>query len=394
MHRQLTRSILATTLVCITAACVHAASVSVESRTVRAAPGTPETILHTIRYTGIVESGDSAKLRAMLSGLQRAPRGPRAVVRTTMEMSSLGGDLLEGMQVGYLLREFEVATVVRKGDICLSSCALAFLGGSNQDRRQGYALSRLIEIGGKVGFHNFSLNPNVLADPGTNDPALGRIRGFNEARGGASRLFRYGLVMGIDPILLARIIGQPPEIFEYVDRTADFVGFAVCPAELSRPPLSGAEQATNICNNATGGLDPVSVSHAVSIDASQARRLLLELVQRNLLQSQSRGALAVQLASYSVMRDNEQKARLYTDLRAAGVPLPELVGPVYRVGGFQAGNYEMECLVSLSLEEPDRYDAVIIGPGGIEPPPRAAPQGCRRLFLYPINHLINPVEAR
>jgi hypothetical protein len=58
------------------------------------------------------------------------------------------------------------------------------------------------------------------------------------------------------------------------------------------------------------------------------------------------GALFEQFASYSVMRVERSIDRLYADLRAAGVRLPEIVGPVFEVSGYQVGGQDAQCFVS------------------------------------------------
>jgi hypothetical protein len=103
-----------------------------------------------------------------------------------------------------------------------------------------------------------------------------------------------------------------------------------------------------------------------------------------------KGALAEQLASYSVMRVSSAIDNLYADLRAAGLPLPEIVGPVFEVSGYQIGVYSMQCVVSLSLEDPDKYDVAIKGPKGLARAFRSTPQNCGRLFLYDQEAVINP----
>ena len=89
----------------------------------------------------------------------------------TIEFSSKGGDLLEGIKIGYLLREFDVATLVREGDLCLSACALAFLGGTQSRQPPAAIPSRRIAIGGKVGFHNFTINVGHVQAETRNDAA-------------------------------------------------------------------------------------------------------------------------------------------------------------------------------------------------------------------------------
>jgi len=90
------------------------------------------------------------------------------------------------------------------------------------------------------------------------------------------------------------------------------------------------------------------------------------------------------------MRVEQAVKNLYADLRAAGVPLPEIVGPIFEVSGYQIGIYSLTCVASLSPTDPDKYDVVIKGPKGMARAYHSAPDGCRRLFLYDRDAVINP----
>jgi hypothetical protein len=144
----------------------HGATLSLDTRSI---PGlTPKSAIvqHTIRVSGPIETGDADRLRKMLERLRATtPPAPGAPL-ATVELSSKGGDLYEGLKLGYLFREFDVATVVRAADVCQSACALAFLGGT-QSHTPGQAVpSRNLEIGGQVGFHNFYLSSPAISRPG------------------------------------------------------------------------------------------------------------------------------------------------------------------------------------------------------------------------------------
>ena len=343
----------------------------------------------TIRLTGPIEAGDSDNFRQLVTRLKGStPELPGAQV--TVELSSLGGDVYEGLRLGYFFREFRTRTVVRRGDLCLSACALAFLGGTSGDDPIEPLPNRSIEIGGTVGFHSFHLNPRSLQQNTPKDPAAGRLMGFDEARGGSAAVIRYAASMEIEPGLIAHMLGQPPEEFAYIDTVAEFAALNICPIGLSRPLTGPAVQATNACNHATRWLDPAKPSQAIMMTAPSARLRMLEHIQRNLLSVGVKGPLADQLASYATMRNEAATAKLYDDLKAAGLPLPELVGPIFEISGYRAGYYDMACIVSLSLDDPDRYDLAIQGPKGMARAYRSAPKNCPQLFRYDRKEVINP----
>lgn len=356
------------------------------------APSVAAASLTHIRLTGAIEEGDSERLRAILTRLRKeAPAAPGRPL-ATIELSSGGGDVYEGLNIGYLLREFDVASLVRRGDLCLSACALAFLGGTMSHLPPNLSPDRRVEIGGEVGFHNFFINPDSAKLPAAADPAAGMVVGFDLARGGSALLVRYAGMMALDPAFIARLLGRPSEVWDYIDRNGKFVDLASCPLTVGRPKQTDAELATNICNNATGGFSPVDAAHAQPVSARDARRWLLRFVRMNAATLALRGPLVTQLDSVLTGRDDRPVEALYADLRNAGVQLPELVGPTFEVGGYVSGAYEMQCHVSFSTSDPDRYDVAISGPAGLSRAWRVAPDKCRRLFLFDRAEMLNPAK--
>ena len=343
-----------------------------------------------IRLTGAIEEGDSERLRAILTRLRKeAPPAP-GLPLATIALSSGGGDVYEGLNIGYLLREFDVASLVRKGDLCLLACALAFLGGTASHLPPGLVPDRRIEVGGEVGFHNFFINPDSAKLPAAADSAAGMVVGFDLARGGSALLVRYAGMMSLDPAFIARLLGRPSEVWDYIDRDGKFVDLASCPLTVVRPDVSDAVLATNICNHATGGFSPVISSNARPLSARDARRWLLGFVQRNAATLTLRGPLVTQLNNALAGRDDRPVVALYADLRSAGVRLPELVGPTFAVNGYVSGAYEMQCHVSFSATDPDVYEVAISGPAGLSAAYRTAPDKCRRLFLFDRAEMLNP----
>jgi hypothetical protein len=358
------------------AADVLAGTLAVESR---------EPSALTMRLTGFIEEGDADKLSAILKQLRAsAPATP-----VTIRMSSRGGDLYEAIKLGKLIHGFPAATVVRRGDICLSACAFAFLGGAAPNEHANTA-DRSLEIGGKVGFHTFSLNPAALP-PSTSDRRDDAIvSGFNRARGAASSVIDYATEMGISGDFIGRILGRPVEEFDYIDTVDQFIRLSVCPLGIARPSVPLATQAINVSNNMTSLAAVAAELRSTPIAANVIRRYLLETVQAGMMSLNVKGALSDQLASYSVMRNERATASLYDDLRAAGVPLPAIVGPTFEITGYRAGVYDLRTIVSLSSEDPDRYSLATLGPKGIAPPSRSPPPNCRRLFLFDRQDQLNP----
>ena len=366
-----------------------AATITQDAKTV--AGSTPPARLGSkLRLTGMIETGDADKLRAILSRLPVTTLGKDEGPLTVIELSSLGGSLTEAFEIGALLRKFKVVAVVRNKDICLSACALAFLGGNAYRLPSPDPTECNLEIGGKVGFHNFSLNRNGLREVTSDDPVASRLQGFADARGGVAGLIKYAGEMGLPPEFVSGMIGRPAEDFQFIENVGQFLSLHVCPIGVNRPAIALEAQAINVCGHSLGGSTPSSPLTARSIPTPQAKRYLLERVQENMQLSKAKGRLADQLASGAVMRVPEEIDRLYDDLRAAGVALPEILGPVFEIGRNRAGAPEVVCYVSLSPDKPDIYDVVIQGPKGLSDSTRPPPENSRRLFLFESNDVINP----
>ncbi len=125
----------------------------------------------------MIETGDATSCGPSWRGCRNA--APKADPLAVMEMSSMGGSLTEGFQIGALLREYKVRTIVRQQDFCMSSCALAFLAGNGHRRPAAkYPAECNVEIGGKVAFHNFFLNATGLREATADDPVQSRLQGL------------------------------------------------------------------------------------------------------------------------------------------------------------------------------------------------------------------------
>lgn len=346
-------------------------------------------MMRNIRMIGMIEDGDANRLRALLTELRRntarAPAKPLAVV----EMNSIGGDIIEAMKLGYMFQEFGVATVVRSGDSCLSACALAFLGGAERQSALETTPARTVEVGGSLGFHNFYLNPNHERSYDAATPREGIARGFNDAKGAASRLVRYSASLGVDANFIARMLGRPPEAWDYAETAGTFIDLKICPTRLTRSLPPPAERAVNVCVNTLGEAARAEAPEARLMSPAEARRYLLWQVRQDVASSNARGALVAELAAMARARDDAVSAT-YTELRAAGAPLPEILGPTYEVKGLGAGVFDLTCVVSLSADDPDRFDAVLRGPAGFIKPARPGPPSCSRLLSFDRGDVLNP----
>ena len=124
---------------------------------------------------------------------------------------------------GVIARQLSSAVVAAWLVTCLSACAIAFLGGAT-----GYATSpiatpaRQMEIGARIGFHGFYLNPNT---PGTrqSSDAGGLLEGIDQAKLVSSILVAYAVEVGIDPTLVARMLPKRQNEFVHVSTVQDLI---------------------------------------------------------------------------------------------------------------------------------------------------------------------------
>ncbi len=366
------------------------ATLTVTTRTVPGLTARTPITAHTIRLSGPIEEGDASKLRTILERLRKdsppVPGRPLA----TLELSSAGGDVFEGFKIGYLLREFNVVTIVRARDLCLSSCALAFLGGTASHLGPDFTPSRSIEIGGQVGFHNFTLNPDSDALSTPRDAREGMVRGFAVARGGTAALVRYAASMGIDTSFVALVLGRPADQWTYVDSDRAFVMLDACPIGLGLPPISPPAIAANICNHATGWFQPASPSQARAVSTQESKKHLLGHIRDNVSAFSVRGPLVAQLQAVIDSRDSLLVDSVYDDLRNAGMALPEQFGRVYEVTGYSIAELDVQCHVSFQRDSPHRFGVVLIAPNGLMDALRPPPAACPGLFFYDQDDILNP----
>lgn len=316
----------------------------------------------TLRLTGPLVPGDAARVGEALRKLEKKAGG-RLV---TAELAGSGGDLREGITLGYLFRDHAVATVVRSGEVCRAACALAFLGGTAADPSHGLEPSRSLEPGARLGF---------------DDPAAGRGESVVLERDLATAIARYRDDMGIPGRFVAPVLGYSSARGD-VAAVGDLLDLEMCPTEVVRPPVRIEQQAANICNNATVWPARVNAGQVTAIGAHEARLHLLRHIHRNVETLGTARAFADHLAGVIDSRDRALVASTYATMKATGLPLPELGTYNYLTlsQGYAVGPYHVGCLVSL-LDE-GAFDIVLMGPKGLAPAARTAPRACPWLFRH------------
>lgn len=336
-----------------------------------------------LRLTGVLEPGDSDRVRDILERLRSRGKSDGGEL-ATIELDSAGGTLEEGLRIGRLFRQFGVTTIVRSKARCLSACALAFLGGAAVEAGR-IVPSRRLEIGGRLGFHAFYAG----REDRSADAAASRARGVAEGRAASAMIIAYAVEMGADSGLIARALIRPPEDMTYIIRVREFAALNVCPMGLDRPRLALIEQAVNLCSNATAGLLTQWTDLVHEYTAREARNLLLGEVSRSITAANVRKGLGARLEE--IMRSGNETAKdlAYGELAAAGIALPVLQDKAFHMEDARLGPHTFECLASLSPHEQGAYGVALITPRGVVAPPHVAPPSCPALFLYAPDELIN-----
>lgn len=368
-----------------------AMALTVEQRSPPPAGIAPVQPAYVIRMTGMIERGDADALRKALERVKASTTiGPDGTL-TNVELSSGGGDVFEGVTIGYVLREFTAGTLVRASDVCFSACALAFLGGSAPPTAGVSSPRRNIELGGQVGFHNMWLNQLGLQNSARAQSSTAAIAGFEMARAGASRIIRYLTDMGIDGGFAARLLGRPIDQFDYIATAGSFIELQTC---LTRPvavTASAERQADNICSNSIGPAARSGSGRVRPMTGHAVRLALLREVERQVMQSTANSRFIDRFRAIVAAGEEPALAGLYENLRAVGLPLPDLSGTTFDVTPMPA-SLKLSCKVSLPVDHPDGYDLVVAGPNGLSAPPHAAPERCRWMARHAPADTINPAR--
>jgi hypothetical protein len=124
--------------------------------------------LTAVLATGKIKAGDVEGLAAFL-------RSQNLKKTIAIYLASPGGDLYEGMRLGLFFRQYKIKTVVEGGYDCASACALAFLGGTDEN-----GLSwRSSSTNSRLGFHAFQGISQRAPNP-------------DEVQGVVADMLRYG----------------------------------------------------------------------------------------------------------------------------------------------------------------------------------------------------------
>jgi hypothetical protein len=193
-----------------------------------------------IQASGVIERGDAQKFRTFV----RSNNGRRDDW-WTVELSSPGGNLLEGIALGQAFRDTGMATSVRRGNACLSACAIAYLGGV----RVGTAadgIGRLLEFGASLGFHGFRSDDEGVAVINETISTSRVVTGL---------ILAYAAEMkGVDIGWLSEVLTVSPESIYFVKRPRDIAALTIDLTGL--PPTIPKDWFINACRKVVAPLRP------------------------------------------------------------------------------------------------------------------------------------------
>lgn len=310
-----------------------------------------------LRLSGEIVLQDAAKLSEILSGLSKK-RGYVGGSLATIELEGPGGSLSAGIQIGYLLREHEVETYVRAGKVCMSACALAFIGGTTGFATGGKAPARFLDPGARLGFHGFYLSANkATADDTT---SANSVDGFTLAKVWSSILISYATDMSFDRSFMGELLAKPQQTFVYVRTVKDLLKLNINlkGKVTSREPLS--IQAVHACNYATAwrryvspyshGRDDKAIVNPLSADEAKVIALSYIANAQPTKDTAGAGSIFATIKRALDTKDLEAISSIYDELAALGIPLIGVGNSTtFQISGWSvhgAGFYVHACIVS------------------------------------------------
>jgi hypothetical protein len=146
-------------LLCLPASMTKAATLSVVKDPVMGCFAT---------LTGVISNGDAAQVDQLIKARPKDPYAIEPAHGSRVCLNSEGGSLAEGIKLSRLFNERGIGTAIARGHVCLSACALAFMGGNHFTESDiGDLPNRILHPLGRLGFHS----PSLQVDAGSYDEA-------------------------------------------------------------------------------------------------------------------------------------------------------------------------------------------------------------------------------
>ncbi len=148
-----------------------------------------------LHLTGSFEPGSAEKVRSELEA--------RGEYVATVVLESPGGSVEDALSIGAMIRERGLATEVRAGALCASSCPLVFAAG----------VERRAPAEAAIGLHQIYAAA-ISADPASTFRMAGTA--MADAQAMTARILAHLTASGVDPALWLHALETPPNQLYYL----------------------------------------------------------------------------------------------------------------------------------------------------------------------------------
>jgi hypothetical protein len=211
---------------------------------------------------GQINNGDVSKLMQAIKVNQDLDGGSNAVV----SFDSPGGNMEEGIKIGNFLAEKAIATVMRKGEKCVSACALAFLGGRSfwPTGGVGMFLGRYLEPGGQLGFHSTTFDAAELE-------VFAARRQFTMpvemTRISLKTLAGYLEESGVSSSAIIDVLGTSISSMKYISSSNDLFSFNINTTPVQTANLNARDAIYSACAKMLAAKEKTRVGMGTELDS-------------------------------------------------------------------------------------------------------------------------------
>lgn len=165
-------------------------------------------------------------------------------------LNSEGGNFAEGVKMAQVLNRAGYGTLVEAGDVCMSACAVAFMGGSyHSESDRGTQPKRALHPTARLGFHAPSLNvpksqysEAIVADA------------YAAALGSIAELQEVADEIRFPRSLLVDMLGTPPADMMFVETVGQATRWRMIVTDVQPVTDVQAAHMENACENIDAGL--------------------------------------------------------------------------------------------------------------------------------------------
>jgi len=133
---------------------------------------------------GGIMAGDAERIEKQITALEPQPDG--------VILNSPGGSVSDALRLGRYIRDTDLTTALRSGDICYSACPYMLAAGTRRD----------VPDDASVGVHQHFFGESTLL------PAFVAVEDIQRGQG---EVMTYLNQMGIDPLVMQHALVTPPD---------------------------------------------------------------------------------------------------------------------------------------------------------------------------------------